>query len=219
MTESEPRDIAEPRGEPPHPPTPSTLPPEAATAVVVTVTSTEAETCGMEAVAGTGKVVLERRPAEGKGEAVAVPAAEAGAYVVIDVGSGGGGADGGGDCEAEKVCRICHLSPDRAEDGSELIQLGCGCKGELEIAHRQCAEAWFKLKGNRYCEICGANAKNITGEDGSRFMEEWHDRRVLSIRNSSERAGCWRHQPFCNFLMACLVIAFILPWFFRIEMF
>lgn len=54
--------------------------------------------------------------------------------------------------EFEKVCRICHLSPDRTvEEGSELIAIGCGCKNELGAAHRHCAETWFRLKGNRYC--------------------------------------------------------------------
>ncbi|GFS46257.1 hypothetical protein Acr_00g0101070 [Actinidia rufa] len=32
---------------------------------------------------------------------------------------------------------------------SGLIQLGCRCKDELGIVHAHCAEAWFKLKGNR----------------------------------------------------------------------
>lgn len=157
MTGSEARGGAEQR---PHPPWPTTLEtpappptPEAAIAVVVTASSAETEACGAEAaVAVAGKVmVVERRPVEGNGKAAAVPAAEAGACVVIEVGRSDGRADDEGDWEAEKMCRICHLSPDGAEDVLELIQLGCGCKGELGIAHRHCAEAWFKLKGNRYC--------------------------------------------------------------------
>ncbi|KAF5943916.1 hypothetical protein HYC85_017993 [Camellia sinensis] len=35
-------------------------------------------------------------------------------------------------------------------DGLNLIELGCGCKDELGIVHAHCAEAWFKLKGNRF---------------------------------------------------------------------
>ncbi|KAJ6811760.1 uncharacterized protein M6B38_150570 [Iris pallida] len=126
--------------------------------------------------------------------------------------------------EEDRVCRICHVSPGRTsgESASELVQIGCGCKNGLGTAHRGCAETWFRVKGNRCCEICGMHAKNITGEeeDGS-FMEEWHDRRVAGssvYRNSSERVGCCRGQPLCNFLMACLVIAFILPWFFRMNL-
>lgn len=51
--------------------------------------------------------------------------------------------------DGEKVCRICHLSSDRGLNASDMIQLGCDCKGELGTAHRHCAETWFKLKGNR----------------------------------------------------------------------
>jgi hypothetical protein len=50
-------------------------------------------------------------------------------------------------------CRICHLGPEdgvSAAPGSEVIRLGCGCKDELGAAHRQCAEAWFRIKGDRY---------------------------------------------------------------------
>ncbi|CAL1400892.1 unnamed protein product [Linum trigynum] len=133
-------------------------------------------------------------------------------------------------CDREKVCRICHLSSDGSIEvptagpgvtvtSMELIQLGCGCKDELGVSHSHCAEAWFRLKGNRVCEICGETAKNISGIVGdNRFLEEWNNRRFLhgGGGNSSERVGgCWRGQPFCNFLMACLVIAFVLPWFFR----
>ncbi|CAL5408983.1 unnamed protein product [Camellia sinensis] len=36
-----------------------------------------------------------------------------------------------------------------ARDGLNLIELGCGCKDELGIAHGDCAKAWFTFKGNR----------------------------------------------------------------------
>lgn len=137
----------------------------------------------------------------------------------------------GENSDVDWVCRICHLSSDQSLESAstsasnsnekELIQLGCGCKDELGAAHSYCAEAWFKLKGNRLCEICGQTAKNITGITDNRFMEEWNNR-ILSgygIRSSERSGGCWRGQPFCNFLMACLVIAFVLPWFFRVNMF
>ncbi|XP_057470503.1 uncharacterized protein LOC130759405 [Actinidia eriantha] len=138
--------------------------------------------------------------------------------------------------DGERVCRICHLSSDpsletpipsppatttAAAATSGLIQLGCGCKDELGIVHAHCAEAWFKLKGNRQCEICGETAKNVTGVGDNRFIEEWNETRSAGGgTNFSERGrGCWRGQPFCNFLMACLVIAFVLPWFLRVNMF
>ena len=62
--------------------------------------------------------------------------------------------------EGERVCRICHLTSVQSLDettvgtassakSADLVQLGCACKDELGIAHAHCAEAWFKLKGNR----------------------------------------------------------------------
>nr|KYP40092.1 hypothetical protein KK1_038574 [Cajanus cajan] len=190
--------------------------------------------------------------------------------------------------EGEMVCRICHLASgqpleavavgtaDGATTNTDLIQLGCACKDELGIAHSHCAEAWFKLKGNRnllvqynmlfgnisivirmsvvgqscficylvfwlnnpavplfyvtyvttfhnhrLCEICGETAKNVSDVTDNGFVEEWNETRFMETENtsSSRFGGCWRGQPFCNFLMACLVIAFVLPWFFRVNMF
>ncbi|XP_020212261.1 uncharacterized protein LOC109796849 isoform X2 [Cajanus cajan] len=119
--------------------------------------------------------------------------------------------------EDEMICRICHLTSgqpldettvgtDNSAPSADLIQLGCACKDELGIAHLHCAEAWFKLKGNRLCEICGEAAKNVSGVTSNGFMEEWNDRSFMDIDGNSSRrvVGCWRGQPFCNFLMACL---------------
>ncbi|RCV27214.1 hypothetical protein SEVIR_5G309500v4 [Setaria viridis] len=120
-------------------------------------------------------------------------------------------------------CRICHLGPEdcvSAAPGSEVIRLGCGCKDELGAAHRQCAEAWFRIKGDRRCEICGSDAKNITGLEVKKFMEQWHGRRVANIQTTQEREShCWRQQPFCNFLLASILIIFMLPWFLHVNLF
>lgn len=150
---------------------------------------------------------------------------------VVDMKCGDGDGTGGGgfkdNCDGEKVCRICHLTSEvllEATDTTittsatsmDLIQLGCGCKNDLGFAHVNCAEAWFKLKGNRICEICGVTAVNITGIGDDRFLER---RFISSGGHSSERnGGCLRGHTFCNFLMACLVIAFVLPWFLRVDM-
>lgn len=48
--------------------------------------------------------------------------------------------------KVDKDCRICHLS---LEDAGIPIVLGCSCKGDLAAAHKQCADTWFKIKGNK----------------------------------------------------------------------
>ncbi|XP_039065102.1 uncharacterized protein LOC120210454 isoform X2 [Hibiscus syriacus] len=184
---------------------------------------------------GNGKFEVEdnglsssRVPAEGPKSKVA----ETKESCVIDIkGSGGGRRQFSESCDGERVCRICHLNSEQLLESTDststteavmdLIQLGCGCKDELGSAHSHCAETWFKLKGNRICEICGQTAENISGVRHNRFIEDWHGQGSTSggTTFSERRAGCWRGQPFCNFLMACLVMAFVLPWFFRVNMF
>ncbi|KAJ1389170.1 Zinc finger, RING-CH-type [Sesbania bispinosa] len=52
--------------------------------------------------------------------------------------------------KVERDCRICHLSMDMTNHESGTpIELGCSCKDDLAAAHKQCAEAWFKIKGNK----------------------------------------------------------------------
>ncbi|KAG6416658.1 hypothetical protein SASPL_124093 [Salvia splendens] len=140
---------------------------------------------------------------------------------VVDVERGEACSSGSVD---ERVCRVCHLSAKEiGKSGAELIELGCGCKGELGFAHLQCAKAWFSVKGKRLCEICGEAARNISGVDDSGFMEEWSEgRRGGDGGDSSASYGgrrCLQGQPLCNILMACLVLAFILPWFFPGNLF
>jgi len=52
--------------------------------------------------------------------------------------------------KVERDCRICHLTMDAGNLESRVpFELGCSCKDDLAAAHKQCAEAWFKIKGNK----------------------------------------------------------------------
>ncbi|CAL4910831.1 unnamed protein product [Urochloa decumbens] len=146
----------------------------------------------------------------------------AAAHVVVNV------ADGCAAADQERLgpgCRICHL-PDG--DGElpqrlrgRLVKLGCGCRGELAAAHRRCAEAWFSVRGNRRCEICGENAVNITyGGGGKEFIRQWHDTAADVDGGGLSKAcrGFCRNHSFCNLLIALLVIAFLFTWFFHNHM-
>ncbi|KAL6979122.1 hypothetical protein U1Q18_020786 [Sarracenia purpurea var. burkii] len=51
----------------------------------------------------------------------------------------------------QRDCRICHLNlvgRSGDEESGVVIELGCSCKGDLAAAHKQCAETWFKIRGN-----------------------------------------------------------------------
>ncbi|XP_010549417.1 PREDICTED: uncharacterized protein LOC104820605 [Tarenaya hassleriana] len=147
---------------------------------------------------------------------------------VIDLRSGN---SGGGECDGKRECRICHLSYEQSPEvtdrvsgksvNMDLIQIGCGCKDELGSAHVYCAEAWFKLKGNRVCEICGQPARNITGLRNNGFIEEWSGDRLINYGEGAfrQRRRCEGGPSCCNILMACLITIFVLPWFFHVNLF
>ncbi|XAR49533.1 hypothetical protein NMG60_11032769 [Bertholletia excelsa] len=135
--------------------------------------------------------------------------------------------EGEGEGLREKVCRICHLRSD-SQNNSQLIHLGCGCKEELGASHRHCAETWFKHRGNRECEICGKTAKNVGEEEIEErriIVVEWNERSQLRrLRRATpasplegEGEGCCECRHFCNFLLACVVLSFTVPWFFRLQ--
>ncbi|KAK7355512.1 hypothetical protein VNO80_14769 [Phaseolus coccineus] len=103
--------------------------------------------------------------------------------------------DGGEDIpEEEAVCRICMVE---LGEGADTFKLECSCKGELSLAHKECALKWFTIKGNRTCDVCkqevqnlpvtllrvqNGQANNILGAEASHYRV-WQDAPVLVVIN------------------------------------
>ncbi|CAH8306289.1 unnamed protein product [Eruca vesicaria subsp. sativa] len=145
-------------------------------------------------------------------------------------------------------CRICHLpletnkadeegeDSDEQEEGEEEdearegdaeeeeyyglpLQLGCSCKGDLGVAHSKCAETWFKIKGNMTCEICGAMAINVAGEQSNPESTASTQSQVAAgqTQSQTEPRGIWHGRRVMNFLLAAMVFAFIVSWLFHFK--
>ncbi|XP_076882974.1 uncharacterized protein LOC143531598 [Bidens hawaiensis] len=161
---------------------------------------------------------------------------------VVDLESGGGGTHGGNIINnkvhlsiIERDCRICHLSLDLTNQDSENenengngipIELGCSCKDDLAAAHKHCAEAWFKIKGNKTCEICGSIAHNVAGANEAELMEQWNESNDAmssgtahggTTTATSDNRTFWQGHRFLNFLLACMVFAFVISWLFHFN--
>ncbi|CAI9091622.1 OLC1v1026695C1 [Oldenlandia corymbosa var. corymbosa] len=123
--------------------------------------------------------------------------------------------------KTERDCRICHLSLDVANQESNVpIELGCSCKDDLAAAHKHCAEAWFKIKGNKTCEICGSIARNVVGINDSEFLDnEGSETSIVAAAPIpvSESRNFWQGHRFLNFLLACMVFAFVISWLFHFN--
>ncbi|URE43475.1 Protease inhibitor/seed storage/LTP family [Musa troglodytarum] len=121
----------------------------------------------------------------------------------------------------EQDCRICHLSLEKAAPESGVpIELGCSCKDDLAAAHKQCAETWFKIKGNKICEICGSTARNVADLVESEPTEQWGEANSSTAPPAappSETRSFWQGHRFLKFLLACLVLAFVISWLFHFN--
>ncbi|KAI9157076.1 hypothetical protein LWI28_016611 [Acer negundo] len=148
----------------------------------------------------------------------------------VDLECGGGGGETQSEsivvhlARVERDCRICHLSFDATNQESGLpIELGCSCKADLAAAHKHCAEAWFKIKGNKTCEICGSTACNVAGANEAELAEQWNESSdatptaATAPVHQADARNFWQGHRFLNFLLACMVFAFVISWLFHFN--
>ncbi|MCD9644583.1 hypothetical protein HAX54_032935 [Datura stramonium] len=86
----------------------------------------------------------------------------------------------------ERDCRICHLSlVSSGPESGVAIELGCSCKDDLAAAHRHCAEAWFKIKGNKTCEICNLSHAMLLVQMMKQAAQQTNESSTVAISSAA----------------------------------
>ncbi|KAK8561711.1 hypothetical protein V6N13_149129 [Hibiscus sabdariffa] len=127
--------------------------------------------------------------------------------------------------KVERECRICHmgLESNRHESGVS-IELGCSCKDDLAAAHKHCAEAWFKIRGNKTCEICHSIACNVVGVNEILPTDQANETnrsrtgisatapgtRISATARGTDSRNFWHGHRILNFILTCMAVAFVI---------
>ncbi|EOY07806.1 Binding protein, putative isoform 3 [Theobroma cacao] len=120
-----------------------------------------------------------------------------------------GNNDGGEDIpEEEAVCRICLTE---LGEGADTLKMECSCKGELALAHQDCAIKWFSIKGNKTCDVCKQEVQNLPVTLLRVQNDQAHNLRGSGPRQiEAARYRVWQDVPI-------LVIVSMLAYFCFLE--
>ncbi|KAB5544323.1 hypothetical protein DKX38_012435 [Salix brachista] len=75
----------------------------------------------------------------------------------------------------------------------------------------------------RTCEICGSVARNVAGAIETELAEPWNQANDIAMATTTvpvqpaETRSFWQGHQFLNFLLACMVFAFVISWLFHFN--
>lgn len=107
-----------------------------------------------------------------------------------------------------------------------IISIGCSLVfaiTEGSFLGLNCTNYLFDMV-NRTCEICGSVAHNVAGAFEVETTEQWNEANDAStaaaptgFASPSETRNFWQGHRFLNFLLACMVFAFVISWLFHFN--
>ncbi|KAK1411970.1 hypothetical protein QVD17_32862 [Tagetes erecta] len=123
-------------------------------------------------------------------------------------------ADGDDIAEEEAVCRICLIE---LCEGGETLKMECSCKGELALAHKECAIKWFSIKGNKTCDVCHQDVENLpvtllriqsTAINRDNATTETHDHHV-EVNAYGDIYRVWQETPILVIVSTLVYFCFL----------
>lgn len=87
-----------------------------------------------------------------------------------------------------------------------------------------CCLTSYHVYNCRTCEICGSTARNVAGVTEAELVEQWSETNDTAMATSAaapvqtaESRNFWQGHRFLNFLLACMVFAFVISWLFHFN--
>jgi hypothetical protein len=71
----------------------------------------------------------------------------------------------------------------------------------------------------RICEICSSTASNVVVLGDPEFSDQWSETNNVAAAQAppAETRRFWQGHRFLNFLLACMVFAFVISWLFHFN--
>jgi hypothetical protein len=71
----------------------------------------------------------------------------------------------------------------------------------------------------RICEICSSTASNVVVLGDPEFSDQWSETNNVAAVQAppAETRRFWQGHRFLNFLLACMVFAFVISWLFHFN--
>ncbi|KAK9920489.1 hypothetical protein M0R45_029044 [Rubus argutus] len=104
---------------------------------------------------------------------------------------------------------------------------------KLDIVIQILTHTWWELllmksalfESERICEICHSIARNIVGPNDIEMIEQLNNEATSASATaavsapgpSTETRSFWHGHRFLNFLLACMVFAFVISWLFHFN--
>lgn len=99
-----------------------------------------------------------------------------------------------------------------------IVQLVLICFDHLSLT---CKIVFFVyISHSRICEICGSTALNVAGVSDTEPIEQWSEANTSQAPPAvppSETRSFWQGHRLLKFLVACLVLAFVVSWLFHFN--
>jgi hypothetical protein len=115
---------------------------------------------------------------------------------------------------------FCHEKENKFEVSLQSVML---CRMQLDLDSVYGLKMPLLFFTARVCEICSSTASNVVVLGDPEFSDQWSETNSAAAAAAqappppAEPRRFWQGHRFLNFLLACMVFAFVISWLFHFN--